>query len=743
MIRESLHTPEIEHLRKLVAEKRKHEGSSQRQKPAINLLSFFRGPTAKLLKAVPWANARPKQGDVKITSVSYSPNIESSPKQVYHKNPPMQNILPANFHSSQQLTRPAQNKQHEQAQVRYVPKKIHTNNNRILQSFPTQALPKSVPAGRMFEQQKETDFGPKQNQNNIQIPVPGAYRAISQDQGLRNLDRVYNQEYRKFNGNPKVDPSLLLSEGYWSKPLKVQPKTRSIPVQSQLTQDYPGKVYHTLTLPVDNTAPKPQATWNFARNSPTRKPLTNVEQFPTDKRSELPGKQLANAVPIAQDSTKSPMLNLSYSNRNQPSPDQLFIGPVADRNQLNHKLIDKNPVSNLAKSLEQNLQLPDTYMNQIGNTERKNYIVSIRKRRSLDGKIDPRNDHDVEDENRILGFNPEKIHDQAKRDVLEDTGRQGDETDQDSLLESLTNDESDGGEVISKAELKKTDNERILITGTATATKVNTPGSLENNVEKSNNAEKREKFRLIEKMSYRPNEDYDNAKKASLASEDESKSETTKPKSTKPIVVNLPLANGNTAPKDMSSSAKPLIVNLPNDSKNSGVNSKKLGASQQGLSLDIAPGYSRTTPADPKETSSYTEGHLDNPGINAVASANINTGDNEASDARTSSNVEITGIEGQATSQPSSQPAPQPEEQTGPVEQSSIQGQAETPPQGQDNGSPTGTEESKEIAPPETAEPTPKGMCFQLHIIIIVVLTRNIFQLELPRLEVFVSAISS
>eukprot|EP00795_Rhopilema_esculentum_P013425 gene13425-4294_t len=627
--RGSLHTPEIESFRKLVAERRNQEKkiqhskaiqpAQQKQKSPINLVSFFRGPTAKLIKVEPLAQTKPRNDDVKITSVSFSPNT----KQVFGPKAPVPKIP---------------NRIFEQNVVAQKSPGIDSKNSETFgisrQNFNSQPL--SLPAERTpsFPNQKafQSQFNAQQgSQGSIQNPRPASLQQPNQAGILRDIDRKYQQDFRKFNGNPKVDPSLLLSQGIWSKPQKYHAQTRSVPSPHK---DVSGKVYHTLSLPVDVNQRMQENKWSFERKMPRK--LTERYQTPTE-RSYLPSAEGQLSQP-ALHLGQTPELTLSYDRnvgKSLVNQDQLYIGPKTAVKQLNHNLNEGGlKYGSVNPAVYGNMQQLDG--SKAANENRKNYVVSIRKKRSID----------VDSERKLFlssGANNGKtggylLDNVTKREAFGDYRKTDDRTYQDNLLESLTNEESDGDglDQLSQHQSWGRGSSRVApnmrVSGTAVATDVTGAPLLDDSIaeRKSNLKESKEPFRLIEKTSYRPNEDSD---------------------AVRPIVVNLPLVNGNGASADVSTSHQ------QQGSMRSPVNQfvTQTGA-QQGTSLDLDT--SRMSLPDPRETSSYTEAHLDNPRINAVASAKIYHGDNPNSDGRTSTNIEITGVEGS----PANGPAPQQEQ---------------------------------------------------------------------------------
>ena len=727
MNRESLHTPEIEKLRKLVAERRKKMGkqqhlADQKHKSSINLLSFFRGPTASVMKNIP--KVVPKSnGDVIMSKVTYAPNAPPLPNRVPMagniNSRPNENVRPvANLHyPSIKMPNP-------------FPRAPLNGNNQIQQAPQQQSLPLAVhpaqPHGRGLPQQ----IAPKQQENrhrfqsDLTKPVgTNAHLPASNIiESLRNMAKPYSQDFRKINGN-KVDPSLLLSQGYWSKPQKVQPKPRSIPMQATGGQDYPGKVYNTLTLPMENAPGGTRLGWGFASNLPTTK--SRSFQAPTVRRSFLPVNtitdiahqqqaqqygQVQHRDQLQQSQYQSkqaqprdqfpqgpyfdslslqqqPLLeqhiqlqqpqSLKYQQSLQPSlqtaslpyardnlrqaatQDQLYIGPKTALNQLNHQL-NQNGVN--APAFGQ-VGTERPYYGVASN--QNNYVVSIKKRRELDNL--KRTDDGGNDFSRIQQrVDLKKNHNKqvVKRSVFDEPRKLDEEVDQESVLESLTSDDTDGGEVPNNWREKLTDRSipGLRVTGSAVATPVKGPGldiAMKHDIPVMEGARKQREsgkehqpFRLIEKASYRPNNpDSDRGSFFAISSEN------TTPKllskmgtSMGPVVVNLPLSNGNDAVRENAASLPlPMAVSLPSNEKIAKMNRKI--APQQGTSLDLLTSFNKMNPPDPRETSSYTEAHVDNPNINAIASAKIYHGDDSQSNGKTSTNVEITGV---GADQPSS-----------------------------------------------------------------------------------------
>ena len=675
--RGSLHTPEIESFRKLVAERRKQEKkiqqskavqpAQQKQKSPINLVSFFRGPTAKLIKVEPLVQTKPRNDDVKITSVSFSPNT----KQVFGPKVPVPKF---------------QNRFFEQNVVAGNSPGIDSKNSGAFgipkQNFNSQPL--SLPAERTpsFPNQKDlqSQFNAQQgSQGPIQNPRPASLQQTNQAGILRDIDRTYHQDFRKFNGNPKVDPSLLLSQGIWSKPQKYHAQTRSVPAPRQ---DVPGKVYHTLTLPVDVNQRRQENKWSFERNLP--KKLTESYQMPTE-RSYLPSAEGQLSQPALR-LGQTPELTLSYDRNEGKSlvnQDRLYIGPRTAAKQLNHNLNEGGfKYGSMNPAVYGDMQQLDG--SKVANENRKNYVVSIRKKRSID--VDSERKSFLSSDTNHGKTGGYLLDNVTKREAFGDYRKSDDRTYQDNLLESLTNDESDGDGLDQLTQHQSwgrgssmvAPNSRI--SGTAVATDVTgAPLSGDSSAErKSNLKESKEPFRLIEKASYRPNEDSD---------------------AVRPIVVNLPLVNGNRASVDVSTS------HHQRGSLGSPVKQfvAQTGA-QQGTSLDLDT--SRTNLPDPRETSSYTEAHLDNPRINAVASAKIYHGDNPNNDGRTSTNIEITGVEGS----PANGPAPQQEQSKTQNVESPTEG---VPPPKEQVAVDTEKENSQPSeTKPEATTSDMKGLCY-------------------------------
>ena len=726
MNRESLHTPEIEKLRKLVAERRKKMGKQQhlgdqKHKSSINLLSFFRGPTASVMKKIP--KVVPKSsGDVTISKVTYASNA-----------PPLENHVPmvGNVNSvPNKNVRPVSNLHYPSSKMpSQFPRAPLYGNNQIQQAPQQQSLPLAVhsvqPHGRGFPQQ----IAPKQQENRDRfqsgLTKPAGTNAhLSASnivESLRNMAKPYSQDFRKINGN-KVDPSLLLSQGYWSKPQKVQPKPRSIPIQTTGGQDYAGKVYNTLTLPMENAPGGGRPGWGFASNLPTTK--SRSFQAPTDRRSFLPVNAITDLVHQQQaqqyvqvqhrDQLQQPQYqsrqalprdqfpqgsyfdslslqqqpqlqqhiqlqqpqSFKYQQSLQPSlqtaslpygrdslhqaatQDQLYIGPKTALNQLNHQL-QQNGVSAPA-------------FGQVG-TERpyygvapnqNNYVVSIKKRRELDSferLDDGSNDFSRAQSHADLDRNHNKRV--LKRSIFDESRKSDEEVDQESVLESLTSDDTDGGEVSNDLNEGLTGRRipGLRVIGSAVATPVKGPGlniAMKHDIPAMEGARKEresgkghQSFRLIEKASYRPNyPDNDRGSFFAISSENTTPKSASKIGTMGPVVVNLPFSNGNDAVKeDAASLPLPMAVSLPSIEKIGKVNRKI--APQQGTSLDLLTSFNKMNPPDPRETSSYTEAHVDNPNINAIASAKIYHGDDSQSNGKTSTNIEITGVGGD---QPSS-----------------------------------------------------------------------------------------
>ena len=665
---------------------------------------------------------------------------------------------------------------------RQFPRISHPNNDQVHHASQQQSVPLSVQRmktnGRAFPQQLQ-----KVNHDHFQsAPSKPTGKAVqlplnSIIEGLRNLDRPYTQDVRKINGN-KIDPSLLLSQGYWSKPQKVQPKPRSLSVQATVGQNYPGKIYDTLALPMQSSPSKSGVDWILARNSPTTKSL-NFEA-PTDRRSLLPASSIYNAAHqqqaelYNQAQQRGQLQQRSYEGRqpreeqrNQfqqgsyyhpPSqqqqqqqqqqqnlgqaqfrqPQQLkyqqFLQPPAafsyPRNDLHQAVAQdrmyvgpKTAINQLTHQLYQNQVIPPAF-GQVGTerpyygtaTNRNNFVVSIRKRRALNDvkksisendflpRMRTHADLDVSDGIRVV-----------KRSSFDESRNSDEDMDQESVLESLTSDDEDGDDIINDLIGKQTDKVApgLRISGSAVATAVKDPdlntvmghvsnagtGTEEGRREKE--AEKRGKpFRLIEKASYRPN---DPRRKVTITSSDRNPgnkaphSGSKGPKSMGPVIVNLPPSNGNEAVKDeVGNLPKPAVVTFPIEQKAGRVKHKF--APQQGTSLDLLTSFNRMNTPDPRETSSYTEAHVDNPNINAIASAKIYHGDDTQSNGRTSTNVEITGIEG---NQPSN------DKEQGDKSDASTSSQTNQPEQ---NTSDLGTEQTKgNERPQESAGLDSKG----------------------------------
>ena len=788
-----MHTPEIEKLRKLVAERRRKEGRQNEQlrqdkhKSSINLLSFFRGPTAKLVKAKPKAVPKPGE-DVSISSVSFTPN---APPLMNHNSPAMNNM---NI-SPQQNSRLT-------AVWHDLPSKIYNPNlfspsHKILltdtNASPQQQSPPFskhpvlgdgrglAPQSQQAQQMNQNHPIAKPFANGGQGPINNII------QGLRNMEKPFNQDYRKINGK-KVDPTLILSQGYWSRPQKFQPKTRSISLQNTGGQDYPGKLYQTLTLPVDNGLNKPEVKWTFSRNSPTKQ--AGSPDPPTFRRSFLQGGGMTIDAGQQQDQYEQvpqrdqlherendgdqlraqqrdqvrdqpqqhqnqqaqqqqpPSISSPYAGTNleQPSTtDQLYIGPKTGTYQLNHQL-NKN----------QNHPFPSPAFGQVGTerpygsaiTDRKNYVVSIRKRRDLDNQ---KNSTDKSEVSPITPTN-NKIFDQneiiriVKRNIFDESRKSDEEIDQESVLESLTNEETDGDDMLNDLKKKGTDASGLRVTGSAVATAakdsaVARPVKSDDrakknkgmNVEHTKDAYQSEPFKLIEKASYRPNDpDDERGKVVVLSSESNPRNlspaaEPKKAQQSSPVVVNLPLSNGREASKtNEGNMPRPVIVQLPHKQALGKLNHKN--APQQGTSFDLLTNFNRMNTPDPRETSSYTEAHVDNPNINAVASAKIYHGDDAQSTGRTSTNIEITGV--------GDNQAPAGQEQTGkPV--------VESPPlntQPEQNASDLGTEEQKGVEiPQEIAGSDVNGERFYIRIC----LCMNIASLPFVKSNVIVLSCST
>ena len=771
--RESLHTPEIEKLRKLVAERRrkmgKQQSADQKHKSLINLLSFFRGPTAKLVKDNPKLPPKPVE-DVTISGVTYAPN---APPLVSHNAPMVKSMNRSPKQSSKPFANMNNPSSESSSQFPRIP---HSNNDQLHHASQDQSVPFSVQRmqmnGRGFPQQTQkvsldhfSNTLSKPTGKAIQLPVNKIL------EGLRNLDRPYTQDVRKINGN-KIDPSLLLSQGYWSKPQKVQPKPRSLSVQATVGQNFPGKIYDTLKLPMQSSPSKPNMDWTIARNTPTTKSF-NFEA-PTDRRSLLPAGSIYDIAHQQQteqynqaeqrdqlqqrpfesrqprDQQRNQLQQNSYyrslSQQQQPSlgqvqatqpqqlkyqqfpqppvafsyprndfhqavaQDQLYVGPKTAVNQLNHQVY-------------QNQAVPPAF-GQVG-TERpyygpaanqNNYVVSIRKRRALDDVKESISENEVFPRIRAHGDVDKNDSIQVvKRSNFDDSRKSDDEIDQESVLESLTSDDEDGDDIINDLIGKRTDKvvPGLRISGSAVATSAKDSdmfnvmrhdakaGTGTEEGRRRKEADNRGKsFRLIEKASYRPNEPDTDRSKVTIINSSGSKtpnSASKAPKSMGPVVVNLPLSNGNEAVKgDVGSFPKPVVVTFPIEQKPGKVKHKP--ASQQGTSLDLVTSFNRMNTPDPRETSSYTEAHLDNPNINAIASAKIYHGDDTQSNGRTSTNVEITGIEG---SQPPNdkEPGEKPDASTSPQTNQSEQ-----------NASDLGTEQAKgNERPQESAGVDSKG----------------------------------
>lgn len=314
----------------------------------------------------------------------------------------------------------------------------------------------------------------------------------------------------------------------------------------------------------------------------------------------------------------------------------MYVGPKTAVKQLNHQLVRNESPPNAPAFGQVGTERPYGGI----TADRKNYIVSIRKRRGLVNLYDGKGNDEAagwkESKNKTISA--EDIRGVVKRSMFDESRKKDDGIDQESVLESLTSDESDGDDMLTSTYVngKKHTNSALKITGSAVATPVKGAGADKDvkSVVQKHDESKPGRFRLIEQASYRPNDlDSDRNKELILSTEDVSEhplSESKRVKSNGPVVVNLPLSNGIEAARDD-------LRTKPSNGKS---------APPQGTSLDLLTSFNRMNTPDPRETSSYTEAHLDNPNINAVASAKIYHGDNAQSTGRTSTNVEITGVGG-------------------------------------------------------------------------------------------------
>eukprot|EP00794_Sanderia_malayensis_P017447 gene17447-19192_t len=674
--RESLHSPQIENLRKLVAEKFKEKSKflkasdrngEQKQKPQINLLPFFRGPSA-----MPKVIHSAQQANVKVTSVKITSNKSpvSGPKLIsshYKNNPPSQLHSAPNLHA--------------------LPGLQHSN----VQAPPQLAQPKHFASLQPDSGQKQGNLGP-------QVTRPAQSPMVSPKQqtfpenhdqarlpSIRNLERAYSPEYRKFNGNTNVDPALLLSEAHWSKPEKFQPKTRSAPLQAPTNDDYPGHMFHTLSLPIENTAPRTEPLWDYSRKLPVK------QMTPENDRNSM----LNNGVVLPEGSPQGmhgfigsiqsrrldqsgfvgPMQSRRLDQSNQANhADQLFINPPTIANGLNHQLNpDSSSVHLQNEQMNPHLAWSETERSPI-HDNKNDFAVSIKRRRkrrsnvdddSLNTKPDPmqtgittdgimpqvnasfKDNQPSYDDVKVLGFNPTSLPKMFdKRDVLSDY-RLVNSDEQANLMESLVSDDNEGGDLQDKGDKmaiassnhptnRITRNENVNFvqsindkpTEYSVTEKKKIMKMLQENVKRLYAAQLTtpQPFHLIEKVNYKENDD---------DSDDNKKYE-------KPVIVNIPATA-----KMLTAEKSPALHNVRNASK-----------SQQGTSLDLADELLKMTnqsPPDPKETSSYTEAHLSNPPINAIASAKILHADNTKGDGKTNTNIEITGGQGESPSPPDSQ----------------------------------------------------------------------------------------
>ena len=343
--RGSLHTPQIEKLRQLVQEKRKQEVTAkhaqkpnQHKMPSINLLPFFRG-----------INAHPKN----------VPQINN--------NNFVNKLINANAlgHTQQHEAQQQQQQREKQRQLQH------------------QQQPKQKQQINSIARQNEANQIAQMKNN-----PPNRFADLLQKLGRGNLNAQQRSVFKKLLNNPKVDPNLLLSQGYWTLPHKLgehfNPKS---PQQGYIEHyDYPGKMYKTLSLPVQNVAVQNEPQWDYSRNLPSKPPFPYMDTINgqlAEKHQAMERKK--NYRPVSmQNLAKSAPGGLLWKRVTMSDPDKVYLTPAGKDKSLFHQL---QPVRQVyLDNSRYVVQGRGSNLAPVGGSpNHNNLFVSIkRKRRSYD-----------------------------------------------------------------------------------------------------------------------------------------------------------------------------------------------------------------------------------------------------------------------------------------------------------------------------------------------------------------------